>query len=81
MEGTVHGKLQNGEHYSIRGKRYLPNVLTLSHLQIKRCARKDHQVFFIHLREDENETKDNEFDTERVKIILKDFKDVFHEHL
>ena len=46
MEGTVHGKLQNGEHYSIRGKRYLPNVLTLSHLQIKRCARKDHQVFF-----------------------------------
>ena len=80
-EGAVHGKLQNGKSFSIRGKRSLPSVPTLSHLQMKRCARKGHEVFLVHLMEVENETKDNEFDPNGVKIFLDDFKDVFPEEL
>ena len=67
-------KLQNGKCFSDRGKRSLPNVLTCSHLQMKRCGRKCHQIFLIHVSEVENETKDNEFGTKGVKTLLDDFK-------
>jgi hypothetical protein len=30
--GAVHGKLQNGKSFSIKGKRSLPSIPTLSHL-------------------------------------------------
>ena len=50
-EGEVHEKLQNGKFFSIRGKIFLPNTLTLSHPQIKRYGKKGHQVFLIHISE------------------------------
>ena len=77
----MHGKLQDGKSFSIRGKRFLPSVPTLSHLQMKRCARKGHKIFLVHLMEVENETKDNEFDTKGVTISLDNFKDIFPEEL
>ena len=80
-EGVVHGELQNDKIFSIRGKRSLPNVPTLSHLQMKRCGRKCHQVFLIHLSEVENETKDNESNTKGVKVSLNDFEDILHGEL
>ena len=75
----MNGKLQNGKSFSIRDKRSLPSVPTLSHLQMERCAIKGHEVFLVHLMEVENETKDKEFDTKGVKIFLDNFKDVFSE--
>ena len=75
-EGVVYGKLQNGKFFSIKGKRSLPNFL-----QMKRCSRKCHQIFLIHLSEVKDETKDNDFSIKRVKIFLDDFKDIFSEEL
>jgi hypothetical protein len=34
-EGAIHGKLQNGKAFCIKGKRSLPNIPLLSHLQMK----------------------------------------------
>ena len=79
-EGVVHGQLQNGRSFSIRGKRSLPSIPMFSHLQMKRCVRKDHQVFLIYLSEVENEIKVNEFN-KGVKVFLDEFKDVFPEEL
>ena len=44
---------------------------------MKRCGRKGHQVFLIHLSEVGNETKDNEFGTKEVKVFLDDFENIF----
>ena len=79
-EEVVHGKLQNGRSFSIRGKRSLPSIPMLSHLQMKRSVRKDHQVFLIHLSEVEKEIKVNEFN-KGMKVFLDEFKDVFPEEL
>jgi hypothetical protein len=40
-EGVVHEKFQNGKFLSIQGKRSMSNVPMLSHLQMKRCGRKN----------------------------------------
>ena len=79
-EGVVHGKLQNERSFSIRGKRSLPSIPMLSYLQMKRCVRKDHQIFLIHLSEVEKEIKVNEFN-KGMKVFLDEFKDVFPEEL
>ena len=47
-EGAVHGKIQNDKSFSIIRKRSLSNKPMLLHLQMKSCARKDHEVFLIH---------------------------------
>ena len=78
-EGAVHGKLHNGKSFSVKGKRSLPNIPTLSHLQMKRCGRKCHQVFLIHISEVDNETKDDALNTKGVKVFLDDFKYIFPE--
>ena len=72
-EGEVHGKLQNGIFFSIRGKRSLPSTPTISHLQMKRCGRKIHQVFFIHINEVEIETKDDVLNIKGMNVFLDDF--------
>ena len=59
----------------------MPNVPTLLHLQTKRCDRKGHQAFFILLSEVEIETRNNGSSTKRVKVFLKNFKDIFFEEL
>ena len=79
-EGVVHGKLQNGRSFSIRGKRSLASIPMFSHLQMERCVRKDHEVFLIHLSEVENKIKVNEFN-KRVNVFLDEFKDVFPKEL
>ncbi|MBE3102723.1 MAG: hypothetical protein IMZ40_00590, partial [Bacilli bacterium] len=76
-EGAVHGKIHNGESFTIRGKRSSPRVPMLSHLQMKRCIRKNHEVFLIHVSEVEDESKDNK----RVNEFLDEFKDIFPEEL
>jgi hypothetical protein len=48
---------------------------------MKRCGRKGHQVFLIHISEVENETKDDDLNTKGVKVFLDDFKDIFPEEL
>ena len=80
-EGEVHGKLQDGKSFSVRGKRSLPNTPTLSHQQMKRCGRKGHQVFLIHISEVENETNDDALSAKGVKVFLDEFKDIFSEEL
>ena len=79
-EGAIHGKLQNDKFFTIKGKRSLPNIPMLSHVQMKRCGRKGHQVFLIHLNEVENDNKDNE-SIKKVNVFLDEFKDVFFEEL
>ena len=80
-EEEVHGKLKNDKFFFVRGKKSLPNTPTLLHLQMKRCGRKGHQVFLIHISEVENETKDDGLSTKRVKVFLDDFKDIFPKEL
>ena len=80
-ERVVHGELQIGKLFFIRGKRSLLSVPMLLHLQMKRCGRKYHQVFLTHLSEVEIQTKYNKFGTKRVKVYLDDFKDIFFKEL
>ena len=47
-EGEVHGKLQSGKSFSIRGKRSLPTTPTLPHLQMKRCGRSS-SIFYAYM--------------------------------
>ena len=50
-EGAVHGKLHNGNPFSIRGKRSFPHAPILSHLQMKRSLRKNHELYLVHVME------------------------------
>ena len=77
----MHGKLHSGKSFSIRGKRSLPTTPTFSHLQMKRYGRKGHQVFLMHIKEVENETKEDVLNTKGVNVFLDDFKDIFSEKL
>jgi hypothetical protein len=81
-EGAVHGKLQNGKAFCIKGKRSLPNIPLLSHLQLKRSIKKMNEVFLIYLNGVQmNEVKGNNIDRMDVKVFLEDFKDVFLDDL
>ena len=59
----------------------MPNTPILSHLQMKRCGRKGHQIFLIHISEVENETKDDALNTKGVIVFSDDFQDIFSEEL
>ena len=48
---------------------------------MKRCGRKDHQVFLIHISEVGNETKDDVLNTKGVNVFLDDLKNIFLEEL
>lgn len=63
----------------MRGKRSLPNVLTLYYLKMKRCNMKGYQVFFIYVNKIEIESKSNE--TKEMKVFLDDFKNIFLEEI
>jgi hypothetical protein len=47
-EGAVHGKLQNGKTFWARGKRSLPNIPLLFHLQMKMSIKKINKVFLVY---------------------------------
>ena len=59
----------------------MPNTPIISHPQMKRCGRKGHQVFLIHISEVENETKDDALNTKGVNVFSDDFQDIFSEEL
>jgi hypothetical protein len=81
-EGAVHGKLQSGKTFCIKGKRSLPNIPLFSHLQMKRSIKKNNEVFLVYLNGVQmNEVKGNNVDRMNVKIFLEDFKDVFPKDL
>jgi hypothetical protein len=81
-EGAVHGKLQNGKAFCIKGKRSLPNIPLLSHLQMKRSIKKSNKVFLVYLNGVQmNEVKGSSVDKVDVKVFLDKFKDVFSDDL
>ena len=80
-EGAVYGKLNNGKSFSIKGKRALSNVPILSHLQMKRSIRKNHEIFLVNVNEIDDEKKDGVRVKEKEKLFLDEFKDVFPDEM
>lgn len=83
-EGAVHGKLSDGKSFSIRGKRSLPKIPVLSHLQMKRSIRKCQEIFLVHVMELQKEIKVNKEEDmalDEGKLFLDEFNDIFPDEI
>ena len=71
---TLHCVDEEGKPFILKGKQKPISVRQISALQLKRIARKGHQVYAVHVEETEQKTEEELLD---VVPVIREFKEVF----